>query len=144
MTGTVHTTSTTHTHVITYLTEMMLYSLGNIIRDSGLDMERFADNRVNYERGIKEWLTSGHLEKVILEVFDPATAALVRRWDFELEVDGDGDLGFWFDGADIRYHLLKSGKIPSKCGYALIVATKPGRPDVAGWTPCTLRDTGQL
>jgi len=140
----VATVTTTYTHVVSYLTDKLILSLGNIIRDSGLDMQRFADQREAYERGIKAWLASGHLEKVILEVHDPATSALVKRWDFELYVDGDGELGFWFDPDDIKYHLLKSGKVPSKCGYAVIVDTKPGRPDVEGWSRCTLRDTGHL
>lgn len=140
------TASTTYSrvHVVTYITDKMLLSLGNIIRDSGLSMHSFVQQRGNYENGIKAWLTSGHLEKVILEVFDPKTNALLKRWDFDLVVDGDGDLGFWFDPEDIRYHLLKAGKAPSQCSYAIIVVTKPGRPDVSGWSRCELRDTTKL
>jgi hypothetical protein len=140
----VYTSSTTHTHVVNYITEKMLLSLGNIIRGSGLSMERFANNLQSYEEGIRTWLRSGHLDKVILEIYDPATNALVRRWDFELFVGDDGDVGFWFDPDDIRYHLLKAGKVPSQCSYAIIVTTKPGRPEVPGWSRCDLRDTTHL
>ena len=144
MSTNVSTTTTTYTHVVTHIADKMLLSLGNIIRDSGLNMQRFADQRGVYEIGIKTWLASGHLDKVILEVYDPATNSLVKRWDFDLYVDGNGDLGFWFDPEDIRYHLLKAGKAPSKCSYIIIVVTKPGRPDIPGWSGCELRDTSKL
>jgi Bacterial HORMA domain 2 len=140
----VSTTVYTHVNVAAYITDKMLLSLGNIIRDSGLNMQKFVNQRDNCEIGIKTWLASGHLEKVILEVFDPLTNALVKRWDFHLYVDGDDELGFWFDPDDIRYHLLKAGKVPSKCGYTIVVVTKPGRPNIPGWSRCDLRDTSRL
>jgi hypothetical protein len=139
-----YTATTTRTHVITYLTDKMLRSLGNIIRDSGLSMDTFSSLRPDYERGMKAWLASGHFEKVILEVFSSDTNQLVKRWDFELYSDGAGGLEFWFNPDEIRYHLLKAGRVPSTCKYAIIVVTKEGRPDVSGWSSCSLRDTSQL
>jgi hypothetical protein len=138
------TTTTTRSHVATYLTDKMLLSLGNIIRDSGLNMQSFVNSRSTYEAGVKTWLNSGHLEKVILEIFDASTSSLVKRWDFDFFTDGNGELGFWFDPGDISYHLAKAGKSPSQCSYTIVVTTKPNRPDVAGWSSCNLRDTANL
>ena len=144
MNTSVSTNTTSRTHVVAYLTDKMLRSLGNIIRDSGLSMDTFAEFRPVYDRGIKTWLDSGHLEKVILEVFSPDTNQLIKRWDFELFSDGAGGLEFWFNPDEIRYHLLKAGKVPAACRYAIIIVNKDGRPDVAGFSPCSLRDTSAL
>jgi hypothetical protein len=138
------TYSTARTHVVSFLTDKMLLSLGNIIRDSGLNMQNFTNLRPQYESGIKTWMAGGHLDKVVLEVFDPATSALLRRWDFDLYVDGAGRVEFWFDGQDIKYHLLKAGKVPATCSYSIIVLTKPGSPSIAGWSACELKDTSKL
>jgi hypothetical protein len=86
----------------------------------------------------------GHFEKVILEIFSPDTDQLIKRWDLELHSDATGGLDFWFNPAEIKYHLLKAGKVPSSCRYAVIVVTKAGRPDVSGWSSCSLRDTSHL
>ncbi len=141
----VSTSTATHAHVANHITDKMVLSLGNILRDSGLDMQRFSDQRETYQNGIKAWVASGHLEKVVLEIYDPVTNVLVPpRWDFELCVDGKGELGFWFDPNDIKYHLEKAGKPPAKCSYSVIVVNKPGRPDVTGWGACDFRNTNGL
>jgi hypothetical protein len=144
MTAFASTSAATNTHVIAHMTDKMLLSLGNIIRDSGLSMDRFSEQRPSYERAIKAWMQSGHLEKVLLEVFDPTTNSLVKRWDLEVYTDGDGELGLWCDLADIKYHLQKAGRVPATCRYDVIVFTKAGRPDVHGWSSCGLRDTSKL
>lgn len=139
-----YTYTVSHTQVVLYLTDKILCSLGNIIRDSGLSMSTFVSLRADYERGMKTWLGSGHFEKVILEIFSPQTGQLIKRWDLELQSDAAGNLDFWFNPAEIKYHLLKAGKVPSNCRYAVIVVTKAGRPDVPGWSSCSLRDAAHL
>lgn len=138
----------THTYsfvqVCAYATDKMLLSLGNIIRDSGLPMGTFVNNREVYERGIKTWLLSGHFEVLMLEIYNPPNDQLIRRWDFDWSPNGDGELGLWANPEEIRYHLLKSGKIPSQCTYVVKVHTKPNEPHVDGWTKCTLRSTSHL
>src|SRR5207302_7692659 len=81
--------------VCAYATDKMLLSLGNIIRDSGLPMDTFVNNRSTYERGVKTWMFSGHFELLMLEVYDPLTDNLIRRWDFDWSPDGNGELGLW-------------------------------------------------
>lgn len=137
-------TTPTYTHTVVHLTDKLLTSFSNIIRDSGLDMGRFSRTRDSLEEGIKAWLESGHLEYVVLEIYEPGTNRLIRLWKFEVYTDGSGDQGFWFDGADIRYHLQKAGAVPSICNYEVKVHTKPNRPAVSGWTSCSFRDASKL
>ena len=138
------TVTTTFTHVTTYFADKMLLLLGNIIRDSGLNMTSFSSIRPNLEQGIKTWLQSGHLNKVTLEIFKPGTTSLIRRWDLEWDKCSAAEAGFWVDVSDIKYHMQKAGIIAAACTYRFVVDTKPGEPNVAGWGKTNFSDTTGL
>lgn len=127
----------TYTHSVTFVTDKMLTSLIRIIRWSGLDPGKLSRDWEALDRGIRTWLTSRHLRAVVLEVYRPASWALVGRWDFDIEygctVDGDGEM--WTDTDAIRHAIAKAGLDPAGCDYRIIVDNKPGRPEVAGWGP---------
>lgn len=138
------TNPTTFTHVTTFFADKMLLLLGNIIRDSGLDMAHFASSRKNLEHGIKVWLESGHLRKVTLEIFKPGTKTLIRRWDLDWDKCDAAESGFWVDIIDIKYHLKKQGVIAADCPYRFLIDNKPGRPSIPGWSTTEYTSTGSL
>lgn len=76
------------THSVAYVTDKMLYSLKWIIIWSGLEPTKLTDQWETLERGIKVWLQGKHLEKLILEVYNPFSGRLVGCWEFEIEYDG--------------------------------------------------------
>lgn len=131
----------TRVHAVTHVTEKMIGRLKDIIRLSGLDPTQFVSDRDWIERGIRKWLETEDLEKVVLEVFNPKTDKLVGRWDFEIFYNYSGDGSLWVDPDLIKYHIAKQGLIPSSCSYRIVTTTKPGRPDVQGWSRTTLRST---
>lgn len=133
-----------YTHTVTHMTDKLVTSISNIIRDSGLDMAKFCRTREALEAGIKAWLDSGHLEYVVLEIYEPGSEKLIKLWKFEVFTDGSGEQGFWFDSADIRYHLQKAGVVSSRCEYSVKVETKPNEPAVPGWSKCNFRDASAL
>lgn len=132
----------TFVHTTTYITDKMLRSLQQIIRDSGLDPTKLASEWPALDRGIRTWLGTRHLNTVVLEVADPKSA-LVGRWDFEIVYgyDEGGDGGMWVDTDAIRHAIKKAGLWPSVCEYEVIAVTSPGRPDVLGWSRTTLKST---
>ncbi len=134
-------TVNTYTHSITYVTNKLLVSLKDIINLSGLSPEKLVDEWDVLERGIKTWLDSQHLTLLVLEVYNPKTDKLVGRWDLAIEYGYSGDGSFWVNTDDIRYAIKKAGIWPSECKYRVVVTTKPGRPDVQGWSSATLRST---
>jgi hypothetical protein len=140
----VSTNTTSRVHIVTFLTDKVLKSIGDIVRDSGLSMTKFTKDRALFERGIKAWLNSGHLEYVVLEIYDSTTDKLIKKWVFEFHEDGDGGVDFWFNPEEIKYHLLKAGKPPATCNYCLIIHNKPGRPDVEGFVKGSPRDSTHL
>ncbi|QNG55431.1 hypothetical protein H6H00_07060 [Pseudonocardia petroleophila] len=78
--------------------------------------------------------------------FDPDRRAgndLVGRFDFAIDYgyysDGDGEL--WYDPDSIAFAVRKAGGYLSRCQYRVVATTAPGRPDVAGWSTTSLRET---
>lgn len=136
-----YTVAITYTHTVTYVTTKMLLTLKEIIREIGLDPTRFTGRWSSYELAISTWLDSRHLHRVMLEVYDPGTDALVTRWDMDVVYASIGEGVLWVDTAAVRYAIAKAGFVASACRYEVILHTAPGSPDVVGWGPCTLRST---
>jgi hypothetical protein len=82
---------------------------------------------------------------VALEIYHPRTDALIVRWDIDINYSwSGGDGSFWTDTDQLRYAIRKAGLAPSEANYDLTVYTKPGRPDVLGWSSCTGRSTAGM
>ena len=131
------------THSVTYVTDNILKSLKDILRLSGLDPTQLAEDWDSTHRAIRTWLQSEHLERVVLEIYNPKTDALVTRWDIDVVYrwSGSGDGSFYTDTDQLRYHILKAGVVPSQAKYKILLTNKPGREDVPGWGPGSLRST---
>ena len=135
-------TVNTYTHSVTYVADNILKSLKDIIRLSGLDPTNLIDGWSSTMRALETWLHSGHLETVVLEIFDPRTNTLVGRWDIDvIYTTGLGDGSFWTDTEQIEYHVRKAGLSPRKARYRLVLQNKYGHPDVDGWGPTRFRST---
>ncbi|RUL77487.1 HORMA domain containing protein [Dyella choica] len=131
-----------YTHSVTYVADNILKSLKDIVRLSGLDPGKFANDWDTYQRGIRTWLESEHLEQVTLEVYHPTTDALITRWDITINYQWtSGDGSFWTDTEQLRYAIQKAGVVPSQADYRLIVHNKSGKPAVDGWSSATFRAT---
>ena len=131
----------TYTHSVTYLADNILRSLKDIIRESGLNPLNFISNWGSNKRAINTWLASQDLKCVILEVYNPVTNALVTRWDIDISYDWSGNGVFWTDTEQLKYHMRKAGVISDSAKYDLLMDTKPGRPDVPGWSRVFARST---
>ena len=132
----------TYTHSVTYVADNILKSLKDIIRLSGLDPMNLVEGWSSTMRALETWLYSGHLETVVLEIFDPRTDGLVGRWDIDvIYTTGLGDGSFWTDTEQIKYHVRKAGLWPRNAKYRLVLQNRSGRPDVDGWGPTRFRST---
>lgn len=131
----------TYTQSVTYVADNLLKSLKDVIRMSGLDPEQFVGDWQSSRRAMAAWLESGHLRRVILEIFDPAANVLIVRWDMDIVYSYSGDGVFFTDTEQLRYHIRKAGLVPSQARYRMVLNHAPGAPDVAGWLSTTLRST---
>jgi hypothetical protein len=130
-----------YTYSVTYVADNILKSLKDIIRLSGLDPTNLVESWDSKMLALKTWLQSGHLERVVLEVFNPTTDGLVGRWDIDVVYGAAGDGTFWTDTEQIKYHIRKAGLMPSQARYRLLMQNKDGHPDVKGWGPAQYRST---
>lgn len=130
-----------YTHSVTYVADNILKSFKDIIRLSGLDPTKLVEDWHSTMHAMTTWLRSGHLESVVLEVFDPKTDALIGRWDVDVVYGASGDGSFWTDTDQIKYAIRKAGIWPSQASYRLLMLNKSGRPDVDGWGSTSFRST---
>lgn len=132
----------TYAHSVIYVADNILKSLKDIIRLSGLDPSNLVASWESNMRALHTWLNTGHLERVVLEVFNPKTGGLIVRWDIDIIYNwSSGDGSFWTDTEQLKYHIRKAGLAPSDASYEMLLKTKPGRPDVEGWSYGSFRST---
>ena len=123
-----------YAHSVSYVTDNILRSLKNIILLSGLSPAKLVDDWSSLHLAISTWITSQHLEKVILEVWNRSTGALVTRWDIDVVYAWDASAGqFWTDTDQLRFAIRKAGLWPSEAEYRVLLRTKPGEPQVDNW-----------
>lgn len=131
----------TYSHSVTFVTDQMLRSLRSIISWTGLDPKHFVDDWATYERAVKTWLESQHLQTIVLEVTN-TSGGLATRWDFSVDYGyGSGDGTMWADTQALKFAIAKAGVQPAECKYSISLITKPGRADVAGWGTGALLST---
>jgi hypothetical protein len=145
MSATSTATSTySRTQTIIFLTDELLNKLKIIVRESGLSQANYVSEFERNERGIKAWLSSGHFQYLILEIFDKKTGILVKRWDLHVSEDKSGFEGHWSNPDALKYALAKEGKVPGDCDYKVLIQNLPGRPDVDGWVKGESKSTEHL
>jgi hypothetical protein len=97
--------------------------------------------------GFRSWIVQRHLLGVILEVWDPATGAVVER--YELPLDYVNDFSTKPERYDTNISLLKQAlgqraSLHPGCQYRVVADLGPGAPSLPGWTPTELRDVSHL
>ena len=138
----------THTHAVTHVTANLMRGLKRLIQGCGLSTDKILGAWPVLEAGINAWLASGHLQRLVLEVFDPSDVNDDRRGRFDFDIDygyypgGDGAL--WMDTDTVAATIRKNGSYPSQCGYRIVAVSSAGRPDVPGWSSTSLRSTGGM
>ena len=111
----------TYTHSVVYVADNILKSFKDIIRLSGLDPSNLVESWESKMRALRTWLDTGDLEKVVLEVFNPQTGALIVRWDIDIVYNwSSGDGSFWTDTEQLKYHIRKAGVAPSDARYEML------------------------
>lgn len=131
----------------THVATNMLRGLKQIIAGCGLNTSKIMGEWAVLEDGVSTWVDSGHLEKLVLEVWDAKNPdKLIGRFDFTIDYSyyggGDGDL--WLDPDTVGWAIKKNGSYPSACEYRIVASTSTGAPSVEGWSSTTLRSTSGM
>jgi hypothetical protein len=134
-----------YTQSVTYVADNILRSLKDIIRLSGLSPEKLAGEWEVLLRGISRWIETKHLDFVTLEIYDPNTGNLVKRWDIAVSYTWDADAGtFWTDTDQLRLAIKKAGLSPDQAEYRVLAQNKEGAPSVDGWSSTSFKSTAGM
>ncbi|GGJ64829.1 HORMA domain containing protein [Sphingopyxis bauzanensis] len=134
-----------YTHSVTFVADNILRSFKEIIREAGLSPAQFVADWEKNQRAIRSWMESGHLRRVVLEIFHPVTDELIHRWDLDIAYEwSGGDGSFYADMEQLKYAMKKAGVAPSHAKYDIVLQVTPGHPSVSGWGDGACRSTAGL
>ncbi len=134
-----------YSHSVSYVADNILKSFKDIIRLSGLDPTALVTTWASKIRALETWLQSGHLKRVVLEIYNPKTGSLIVRWDVDIVYGWSADAGnFWTDTEQLKYAIRKAGVAPSEAKYELLLSHSKGAPDVEGWSSVDYRSTNGM
>lgn len=140
-----HATTYARTHSVTFLSDNLLNTLREIIRENGLSPEKLMQDRDVIASGLRTWLTSGHLTRIVVEFYRPGATVADARWDLPVTYDGSGvDDDMWVDKSYLRQLIAKAKRPAADCSYRIVLSTSAGAQNVAGFSDCSLLPTGSL
>ena len=132
----------TRTQTATYLAEVILGAVADIVGALGLDPSKLDIQDI--ERAILIRLTEQSMEKLVLECYTPADGIAHEVLEFPVQYSSDGAVTrFTADRATLAVYRAKLRMLPKGCAYRVVVAYVNGTTptQVVGWGTTTLRST---
>jgi hypothetical protein len=130
------TTTTVHTRTqtATYLTEVILGTIADILADLGIDLTRLYADWAQDEAAIKAWIEEGSLKEVVLECHRPnGTVNPVIEFPLDYDASGRGDASFVSSRAALARYRAKVARVPAGTKYQLFCTFKGPRTPQPGW-----------
>jgi hypothetical protein len=135
----------TRTHTATYLTEVILGTIGDILADLGISLAEFHRNWEQDEIAIRTWIEEGSLTQVVLECHRPSGAVNpVIEFPVSYTASGSGDVQFTASRARLARFRAKLDRVPAGTTYQLVCTFNGPHSDQAGWGPGTRASTAGL
>jgi hypothetical protein len=132
-------------HSVTFLSDGLRNTLRDVIRENGLSPEQLMQDWEAIEDGIRTWLRTRDLLRIVVEFFKPGASMASARWEFPIGYTGSGvDDDMWLDKRYLQQLIAKSARPTVDCKYRIVLTTKPGARKVAGLIDCAFLSTGQL
>ena len=125
----VHANAYTFAQNVIFMSDNFRNSLREVIRENGLSPEKLMQDWGTIEDGIQTWLSSRHLQKIVVEFYKPGAGSVSARWDFPIGYVGLGvNDDMWPDKAYLRQLIAKSARPTSDCTYRILLCTLPNAP----------------
>ena len=136
------TTTTTRTHTATWLADVILGTVADILADLGLDLTRLYRDWEQDESAIKAWLLEQSLAMVVLECNQPSgTVAPIVEFPVRYQAGGEGDAQFTAHRASLARFRAKLERVPGGTRYGLICTFNGPHSDQPGWGPAKRAST---
>lgn len=139
------TSVTTRTHTATWLAEIVLGTIADILADLGIDLTRLYREWDQDESAIKEWILEGSLDMVVLECHQPnGTVGPVVEFPVRYRSGGEGDADFTAHRASLARFRAKLDLVPPGTTYTLFCSFNGPRTPQPGWGPGSRASTTGL
>jgi hypothetical protein len=136
----IHVTARSYVYLTNEISRVFLEAITGF----GLDPGAYAEDMPVIERGLRTWVALHQLESAYLEVYDRGSGRIRTRIDLEIEFRESGDDNrYQTDVESVRQAVTAAGKYPG-CAYRVVVTTKDGAAQVAGWSSTTLGSVDHL
>src|SRR4051794_39484539 len=121
----VHTYTTTRTHTATWLSEIVMGTIADIMSSLGIDLTRFYRDWEQDESAIKAWILEGSLSVVALECHQPSgKVAPIIEFPIRYLSAGEGDAEFTAHRASVARFRTKLEYVPAGTSYQLFCSFK--------------------
>jgi hypothetical protein len=130
------TSAHTRTQTATFLTEVIMGAIADMLADLGIDLTRFYADWGQDEAAISAWIEEGSLKEVILECHRPdGTVNPVFEFPLEYNAAGVGDARFVSSRAALARYRAKLKRTPAGTTFRLFCTYFGPHSTQTGWGP---------
>jgi hypothetical protein len=145
MTTATATTIYTRTHTATYLAELILGTIGDLLATLGIDSSHLYRDWDHDQAAIEKWIDEQSLDMVLLECQRPnGTVSPVFEFPIQYSAYGLGDAAFTAQRAKLARYRAKLASVPAGTSYRLFCTFRSARTPMPGWYPGTRASTEGL
>jgi hypothetical protein len=139
------TTAHTRTHTATYLADLVLGTIGDLLADLGIDATRLYRDWNQDEAAIKKWIEEESLAMVVLECVQPSgKVSPVVEFPVSYTAIGLGDAAFTAQRAKLARYRAKLESVPSGSTFRLFCTYRKDHSSMPGWYPGSRASTEGL
>jgi hypothetical protein len=140
-----HTTTATRVHTATWLAEVVMGTISEILADIGVDVTEFYRDWDQDESAIKNWIAEQSLKMVILECHQPnKRVSPVVEFPVRYATSGVSDAQFTASRAALARFRTKIQRVPAGTTYRLFCTFNGNHSSQPGWSPGTRASTEGL
>ena len=131
-----HDITFTRAHTATYLTEVILGTIGDIVADLGISAAEFTRGWQTNEAAINAWIAEGCLDEVVLECHQPSRIVEpVIEFPVTYTESGTADAEFTVSRARLARFRAKLDRVPAGTSCRLFCTFSGPHTPQPGWGP---------
>lgn len=135
----------TRTHTATYLAELVLGTVGDLLAALGIDSSRLYQEWDQDQAAIEQWINEQSLAMVVLECHQPnGKDAPIFEFPISYSPYGLGDAAFTEQRAKLARYRAKLESVPKGSTYGIVCTFRSSRTPMPGWSPTARASTEGL
>jgi hypothetical protein len=140
------TSTYTRTHTATYLAEVILGSIGELLAELGINGERLYSRWDLDEAAIKRWIEEESLETVVLECRQPnGTVSPIIEFPVVYNAYGLGDKEFTAQRAKLARYSAKLARVPAGTAWGIVCTFRASyHTPMDGWSATSRASTAGM